>query len=759
MTARKIFLLFLALAMAGGAIGCSRDPNVRKQKYLESGKRYVAKGKYEEAIIQFSNALRVDPRFAPAHLELAHTYLRVSAWSNAYQELRRTVELAPDNLQARLDLGNLLLGARQLDKAREQADAVLAKNANNPDAHALLARILAFNKDFDAATQEILRAVGLDPTRAAYFEDLAMFQIGGTAGAAAAEVSLEHAIQLSPNRARARLTLGRLYLTQSRWSEAEKQFRDAIAAEPKNAAARVALASVFMAQKQNDKAEQVLRDASRDLADSPEGMRLLANYYLASGQVDNALAEFKRLVEAHRKDSSLKKAYARLLLDVNRDQEADTIVAEVLKANPKDIEAIMLRGVVLERQGKAAEAVSLLQQAVKDSPDNAFARYHFGVAAAANGDADMADKQWREAVRIQPGMILAENALAGIAERKGDVGLLAETAERTIKADPKYAEAYVWRAAVESNRSQPDLAEADLNKAIALAPTSPRGYEALGRWRLAQKKYGDAERLFEQALERNPNDTEALRGVVLTYLAQNQRDKALARVQAQIQKQPKNGSSYVLLASLQVDSKDLPAAEASAQKALELDDKNAQAVTLFTRIEFARGSVDKAVSAWQQWIKDKPNDATGYVMLGSLEDARQNRPQAQKWYEEALKLKPDQPVAANNLAYLMLETGQNTDLALTLAQTARRGMPNSPQSADTLAWAYYHKGTYSMARDLLQDAVKRDENNAAMRLHLGLIYLKLSDRSNAAVQLKKVLSLAPNSPEAQQARKALGELG
>ena len=61
-----------------------------------------------------------------------------------------------------------------------------------------------------------------------------------------------------------------------------------------------------------------------------------------------------------------------------------------------------------------------------------------------------------------------------------------------------------------------------------------------------------------------------------------------------------------------------------------------------------------------------------YVLLGSLEDARGNRPQAQKWYEKALQLQPDQALAANNLAFLMLETGQNVNVALTLAQTARR---------------------------------------------------------------------------------------
>jgi len=51
--------------------GCSRDPNVRKQKYLESGQRYFDKGQYREAAIQFENAIQVDSRFADAHYKLA----------------------------------------------------------------------------------------------------------------------------------------------------------------------------------------------------------------------------------------------------------------------------------------------------------------------------------------------------------------------------------------------------------------------------------------------------------------------------------------------------------------------------------------------------------------------------------------------------------------------------------------------------------------------------------------------------------------
>src|SRR5439155_24867995 len=109
MSRSSSFRLFLVLAcLAAFLTACSRDPNVRKQKYFESGQRYSAKSKYREAIIQFRNATEVDGTFAAAHYQLAQSYIKVQDWPHAYLELSRTVELQPDHYKAHLDMANLL---------------------------------------------------------------------------------------------------------------------------------------------------------------------------------------------------------------------------------------------------------------------------------------------------------------------------------------------------------------------------------------------------------------------------------------------------------------------------------------------------------------------------------------------------------------------------------------------------------------------------------------------------------------------------
>jgi len=146
-----------------------------------------------------------------------------------------------------------------------------------------------------------------------------------------------------------------------------------------------------------------------------------------------------------------------------------------------------------------------------------------------------------------------------------------------------------------------------------------------------------------------------------------------------------------------------------------------------------------------------------YILLGALEESQSNWQDAQKSYQKALLIQPDNPAAANNLAYLLLEHGGNVDVALSMAQAARRALPELPNTADTLAWAYVSKGAYGSAIDLLQEAVRVNPNNATYRYHLGVAFQRNKEQPQAKEQLEKALQLNPPQEQAVEIRKALAE--
>ncbi|MGD0902869.1 MAG: tetratricopeptide repeat protein [Terracidiphilus sp.] len=751
-----VILLFIAAALLAG---CHRDPNVRKHKYLESGDRYSAQGKYREAAIQYLNALKVDKSFPDAHYALAQTYMHLGEYSAAYAELARTVELQPANYKARIDLGNLFLAGGRIDDAQKQADAVMAAQPNNPDLHASLSAIALRRGNRDQALVEINRALQLEPNRAAFHEDLALLQSADPAKATSAEDELKKAVALDPKAVNAKLLLASFYVRNNRLQDAEKTGWDAVATDPNSLAARESLAQIVLREGDRPRVEQILRQASKDLANNPQGVRILADYFEGSGQMDKAKTEFASLAAKYPKNISVQKGYIRLLLQIKDYETARTVVTALMKKNSKDPEVVALNGIVLLNDGKTNDAVNALMDGAKNYPKDAFIQYWLGKAAQQKGDSALAQKSFQQAMDLNPSRLDAEEELAQIAVMRGDMQLLEDVANKAIAAAPRFPGGYVWRATVEMNHNAPDKAEADLKTAMSIAPKSKQAYLLLGKIRFSQKRYPEGVALLEQALQDDPNSFEAMRLLVGYELFQKHPDKAMERLNAQIEKSPKNSSFYDLLAQLQIQDKNLDQAADTAQKSMKMNPGDAEAVMLFAQIQMRRGQVANAIGAWEQWINAHPNDAGALAILGTLEERRGDFAKAEADYRKALQIQPQQPIAANNLAYRMLLNGENVDVALSLAQTARQSTPNSPTIADTLAWAYYYKGTYAFARDLLEDAIKADPNDASMQYHLGMVYGKLKDKNNATIHLKKAVSLAPDSPVAKDAKAALQGLG
>ena len=205
---------------------------------------------------------------------------------------------------------------------------------------------------------------------------------------------------------------------------------------------------------------------------------------------------------------------------------------------------------------------------------------------------------------------------------------------------------------------------------------------------------------------------------------QKQSAKALARVQEQAGKLPNNDAVYGLLGGLQVANLDLAGAEASLQKAVQLNPANVDVIILLAKVEMARGEGDQALATAYKSIDTNPRNVTTYFFAGTMEELRGKPQRAEDAYRRALQVDPNYGPAANNLAYLMLANRESADEALILARIARQKMPDSASAADTLAWAYYQKGLYPLAADLLQEAVNKAPDNATYHYHIGMVYQK-----------------------------------
>ena len=753
----RIGLLAVSLLAVWLAGGCSRSPEVRKQAFRKSADTYFDQGKYREAVIQYLNVLQIDERDGPAHYRLAQCYSRQGDWRTADQELLATVSLQPDNLQAKIELGNLLLSARRFKEAQDFAQDVLTRDANNVDGHILSANAYAALEDVEESLREMQAAIQLVPDQSQSYLNMALLQ-SNAKQSAAAEQNFQKALSLDPHSVPAHLALGNFYQQQNRGAEAEQQFRQAIQMQPKSPVPYGALARLLVSQGKRADAEQLLSQAKQAMPDVSEGYRLLGDFYFMMQDLPHAVQEYASLYAQHPKDDRVVKNYIQVLIYSKQLDRATQLNDELLKRQSQDVDGLVLRGQIFNAQERPNDAEPSLAAALKADPKNSGAHYTLGVTLASQGATERATSELLEAASLQPAMIQVYQTLQVLALRTGNVVLLRKAAEGMINARPNLPDGYLMRATASQGGGNLKSAEEDFQKAIVLAPQDSRGPTGLARVRVAQEKYAEANQLFEKAAVKNPRDLEPIAGLAQLWLTQKQPAKAAERIQQQINQVPDVSGLYLLLGQVEMQRREYDRAQQALTKAVDLDPNSMEAILALTAVHVARGSVDQATALYQRAILTNPRDLRPYLLLGTLEEAQGNWQNAEQHYQKAVQLQPGHPVAANNLAYLLLEHGGDKNLALSLAQTARKAVPDSPSTADTLAWAYYKMGVYDSAVGLLQEAIHKVPLNPTYPYHLGLVYEKLGKSALAKASLESALKQDPKSPRADEIRQELTRL-
>jgi tetratricopeptide (TPR) repeat protein len=753
--ASRGLILSLTLVTSVLSCSCSHDPNVRKEKYFQSGQRYLEQGKDREAAVEFLNAIKIDPRYAEAHHQLAETYLKLQRGQDAAREFALTIQLQPEDYQDRIELANLLILGHDLQPAQEQTDLLLQKRPDDPLVHFAVSNLLAAQNNLPAAIAEMQKAIALGPGRWEPYLTLALLQMRSKQPDAA-EASLQKVIELNPTSTPAHLMLGTFYQSRNRFSEAEQQFQKAMEIDTRNPEPIAALSRLYLAEGRRADAENLVKQAQQGLATNPAGYGMLGDFYLVTGDLDKAIAEYANLYQRHPEDLQVKKTYIQLLIQTKRFPEARKLDDEILKANPNDDDALVYQAEMQITDGDVNSAAQKLETVIKNSPKNANGHYALGVAYDKLGYAERAESEWREALHLQPTMLDAAHSLASVAMRQNDPATLEEASSQLIVLQPVSPEGYALRALANINRKRYSEAEQDIRKAISIAPQSCFGYVELGNLKLAQKQYPEAVKSYQEALTRNPDSVDALRGLMNAFAAQNQNGAAIAAAQAQIAKSPANSGFYDLLGTaLLFGKKDFAGAEAAFSKALSLDKHNSAALLKLCQVQASEGSVDRAIATAQQGLSDNPRNPDLYVLLGRFYESKSDWNQAEAAYRNALNINPQHPLASNNLARLMLQTGGSLDVALSLAQTAHRGLPNSPVVADTLAWIHYQKGAYQSAIGLLQEALTLQDrlhapDNSDIHYHLGMAYARTGQSALARQQLERALKLNPNATDARK---------
>lgn len=737
---------------------CSTNPDTAKQKYFARAEQYSLEKKYDEAIVEYRSALQQDPSFAEARFKLAEAYVAKNDYRNAYPEYIRAADLKPDDLRIQARAGNMLLLGRRFEEARTRARTILQRDPSNLEALILLGNAVAGLGDLGSAVQIAERAVAASPARPGTRVNLGALELA-RGNQREAEDAFTTAVRLAPKSLSAQLALANFYQHIGNLESAQAAFTRALALDPSDVRANRALAAFLIAVGKPQDAERYLRTIAERTNDSASWSDL-ADYYTQQHRDADALGILEKLSTDPKHQASARRRIAVIFHGAGKRAEAHAILSEMLDANPADSQALTVRAQLLFAEGRYEEALDSAKSATQADPRFAAAHLIFGRALVARGDLSHGRRALAESVTLDPAGVEARLALASLNLAAGEVDAAIEHAQAAIEVHPGSLEARLLLGRALLIRPE-DRAAARTNADAIIRdfPRSAAGPNALGSYYLVAGDKASAEREFVRALQLNPAFVEPLAELVSLDVAAGRTDIARQRIQSHLALRPDDPGVLLLHAKLALTGRQYADAERTLRKVAALQNPPAEAYTLLGRLFIAQGKLEQATKEFSELVRNDPRSVAGHVMLGLLLHTQRDVRGAIEHYERAFALDPRRAApAANNLAWLYAENGENLDRALELAQAARSYLASDSAPLDTLGWVYLKKGVTSQAETFIRQAIDLDPSNPLYHYHLGVIYAQKGEDANARKSLQQALTLQPGKQIAQDAQRILSTL-
>jgi tetratricopeptide (TPR) repeat protein len=768
MPSRKLLtVLPLVLIVAS----CSRDPRAQAQSAVDNGNKFFSKGRYREATLMYRRALQKDLKFGEAYYRLGLTDLKLSAYGDASHMLRRAVELQPNNTDAMTKLADLFLlaaysdpghAAQLVKEAQELANKLVKMDPKSYDGHRIMAQMALLGGKPADAVKEFEIADAAKPNTpelvTMYFEALVRNNQFPEAETLARGMMDQHKTYAPVYNA-----LYVQYMRRNKPEEAEKILRAKVDNNPKHANYVLELAQHYYLTNHRPQMDAMIQQLGDEKA-YPDGHLLAGDFFFFRvREFDHAEDQYQAGMKAFPKD---KVVYQKRLVELFANQtaknsEANSMLAAILKENPKDSDAIAMRAALMLQTGNPEQinmAANDLQTLVTKNPKNHLLHFNLARALAAKGQIDAARLQLEEAVKLRPDFIVAREMLGRIYLLKGDYGKGLQASEQILGLDRNSLTAHLMRSSALLGLGDRDKARDELTYITKTYPQNPDARWQVGFIAYQEKDFKQAEQIFSDLYKNNPRDGRSLAGLTEVLASEHRMTEAIAEAQKAVDKEPQRRDLRVFLANLEMRAEKYDDALGIYQGLLSKEPKSADLLYRIGETERRKGDLNGAIDSFRKCSQEAPNNTDCLRLLGLLMEATGKRELAKPVYEQILKIHPDDALALNNLAFAKAEEGVDLDQALSMAQRAVQAAPNSPELKDTLGWIYIKKSIPDDAIRIFRDLVVAEPKNAIFHYHYGMALTQKGDRAGAKKELELALQLKPSRDDEQKIRELLQKM-
>lgn len=735
----------------------SGDPDNAEASY-RLGMALLRTGRMSQALWPLRRAADSDDFAKPAGLILASTLLSMSNFEDAYDSASRVLERDPENEAALTTRSRAALeGKRPLDSLAD-VERLLTLNPENLEAMAMRAAILADMERWDEANESFEASYEMAKAQSSPFI-VRTCMVWAKSNAVRGD--LERAVAgvdkcLADHRddpAAVPTAVG-AYQELERPDRAIALLGEALDKNPDDVQTVTAYAGFLKAAGRQDEAEQLMLEAAERL-NAPALWSAVATQRAAQRDYTGAREALEKTRELTRDNSeSLRFAIAVLYIDEGNLEKGE----ELMQSLEEDLFREILAGRLALERGDPAGALELLEPTIVQWPNYEPTRMWAARAALELGDVDRGLRQLREATRVAPkesngGVLLARHYLA-----QGDRKAAYELARRHLKERGFTSpEAHLIMARSATAIGRYGVAMADLEKLAAIPGQEPLAYAEMADVERAKDGLDAALASVEsRTLDLSDPANSVLLFKRLDLLFDVGRTQAAVELATGLRdRSPEDARLHAILGQTLLRTGDAGGAIAEFDRALALDEEDAMALAGRAQIARATGDAAGAVALFDRAAAADPEQpayrygaAQARLAAGDVEGARRE-------LKELVHAHPELGGPANDLAWLLAESGESLDFALRLAQRAKT-LSLQAEVLDTLGWVHFKRGELAEASDAFREAIELNPEYATARYHLGLTLAKQGERQAALEELRS--AVASGGPDAEAARTEIARL-
>lgn len=542
----NIFKILCIFALQIGFVApVISEENPTIQRLLDEGTAAIQSGEIDAAFRAFNNILVLQPDHPEAYFRLGQVYINKGDFNKAEEVLLKTTELDPLNARYSINLGNFYEQTNRRPKALDEYQRIVDSGTRDT-------RVKEAEKRLSLATGQALAKKGEMNAALLIFNGLLLDY---------------------PDDPIILANIGATYVFLDRTQEAENTFRRLVKLDPKHTIGHMNLANIFERTGRPEDAMRHLQkiiDLNVDATMTKEARIrygiINGREYLRRRDWPNAVKVFQEVINLDPKRTEAFFNIALANLSLGNTEIAEKGFLSVIKVTPDDFSARLNLGSLYADIGKMEKAKEQFQYVI-DRDKGRYAKdasarmnkIHTIIAdkALAEGKVEESLREYQKALDFFSGNVKASfnRGLIFIKARKYKEAR-AEF-EMVVQHDPQNARGRINLANIYEQLGDLTKAAEQYEIVMQLDKNSREGKLASAKWKItkarglwAEKKLTAAERVFEEIIEEQPNNAEALFYLGTIQSSKGKLEEAAGAFQRILDIRPGNQRVRVLLAKI-----------------------------------------------------------------------------------------------------------------------------------------------------------------------------------------------------------------